>query len=70
MRGPNLQGSDRETVELVQRLLQVCSYNPPGEELEVAKTLMHQAVAWGLEAELIPLSEKRANLSISLPGEA
>jgi succinyl-diaminopimelate desuccinylase len=62
--------ADRETVDLLRRLVQTCSYNPPGEELEVARLLGRQAEAWGLRAELTPLGPRRANLLVSTPVEA
>lgn len=64
------ESSERETVAFLQRLLRLESYNPPGRELAVATAVVEQAQAWGLRAELIPLSDDRANLVVSLPDEA
>jgi succinyl-diaminopimelate desuccinylase len=65
-----IESSEREPVTFLQRLLRLESYNPPGRELAVAKAVVEQARAWGLRADLIPLSDDRANLLVSLPEEA
>jgi succinyl-diaminopimelate desuccinylase len=69
MRSLTLEGRDREPIALLQQLIRICSYNPPGEEMAVAEALAQQARVWGLKAELRPLAEKRANLVISVPEE-
>jgi succinyl-diaminopimelate desuccinylase len=55
-------------VALTRRLIAVDSTNPPGRERPVAELLRDQALAWGLEAEIRPIDEGRANVDIRLPG--
>jgi succinyl-diaminopimelate desuccinylase len=61
--------SDHDTIDFLRRLIRTESYNPPGQEQPVAELVVEQARAWGLQAELIPLVERRSNLIVSLPGE-
>lgn len=58
-----------ELVELTQALIRIDTINPPGNERAAAELLLERARAWGLQAELVPLSDTRANLDIRLPGD-
>ncbi|BCL33176.1 M20 family metallopeptidase [Streptomyces aurantiacus] len=57
-----------ELVELTQALIRIDTVNPPGNERAVAQLLLDRALEWGLEGEIVELSEARANLQLRLPG--
>jgi succinyl-diaminopimelate desuccinylase len=64
------KGIDMEgTIHFLQKLLQVKSANPPGEEIEAARRVAAWMKRWGLEAEVISIQGKRANALGRLPGE-
>jgi succinyl-diaminopimelate desuccinylase len=58
-----------EAVSLLQRILQIDTTNPPGNELEVAQILDDFFRAHGIEAEVDEFLSGRANLLARLPGE-
>lgn len=58
-----------ELVELTRALIRIDTINPPGNERAAAELLLERARAWGLQADLVPLSDNRANLDIRLPGD-
>jgi succinyl-diaminopimelate desuccinylase len=60
---------EKRSVEFLQKLLQAKSANPPGEEIEAAKLVAGWMGKLGMEAELIPLGGKRANVLGRLPGK-
>lgn len=57
-----------ELVELTQSLIRLDTINPPGNERAVAQLLLDRALAWGLDGEIVELSQNRANLHLRLPG--
>jgi succinyl-diaminopimelate desuccinylase len=60
---------DRDLViELTRQMIRMRSVNPPGDERQVAEYLAGIATENGLEAEIQPLDEGRANCLIRLPG--
>jgi succinyl-diaminopimelate desuccinylase len=60
---------DRDlVVELTRRMIGMRSVNPPGDERPVAEYLVDVAGRHGLQAELQPLDEGRANCLVRLPG--
>lgn len=60
---------DRDlVVELTRRMIGMRSVNPPGDERPVAEYLVEVAGRNGLEAELQPLDQGRANCLVRLPG--
>jgi succinyl-diaminopimelate desuccinylase len=61
---------EQQAIQLLRELIRTNSYNPPGREDAVARMVAERARAWGLRAELVPLSEERSNLLVSLPDEA
>lgn len=58
-----------DAVELAQRLIQVDTSNPPGNETEAACVLRDWLAARGVESELVGPDPKRLNLVSSLEGE-
>ncbi|MFH8469058.1 M20 family metallopeptidase [Streptomyces sp. NPDC017991] len=57
-----------ELVALTRALIRIDTVNPPGNESAVARLLLDRALDWGLEGEIVELSETRANLQLRLPG--
>src|SRR5438270_10515282 len=49
-------------IRLTRDLIRYPSVNPPGDEEEIARFLGEQMEAFGLEVELQPLVERRANV--------
>jgi succinyl-diaminopimelate desuccinylase len=61
---------DRDAVvRLTRELIRYPSVNPPGDEREVAEFLGAQMEALGLEVQLQPLTERRANVVGRIRGE-
>ncbi|MEB3103855.1 M20 family metallopeptidase [Ferviditalea candida] len=58
----------REAVEFLQRLIQINSVNPPGNERWVADVIAERAKKYGLDNEIIRLDENRANIIVRLKG--
>jgi acetylornithine deacetylase/succinyl-diaminopimelate desuccinylase-like protein len=59
----------RETVDVLQRLIRFETVNPPGREREAIEFLRGYLEAAGFECELLALDEERPNLVARLPGE-
>ena len=55
-------------VKLLQKVIQIESTNPPGNELDLALWLADHFAQAGIEAELIEYEGKRANLVARVPG--
>jgi succinyl-diaminopimelate desuccinylase len=55
-------------VRLLQKLIQIESTNPPGNELDLARWLADYFAQAGVEAELLEYGEKHANLVARLRG--
>jgi len=55
-------------VKLLQKVIQIESTNPPGNELDLALWLADQFAQAGIEAELLKYEGKRANLVARVPG--
>ena len=62
------QQIDREALELLARLLQTDTTNPPGNETKAALVLRDYFAGNGLAAELVGESPDRQNLIVRLPG--
>jgi len=60
---------EKATVEFLQKLVQVKSANPPGEEIEAAKLVADWMKRMGLVAQVIPIEGRRANALGRLPGK-
>jgi succinyl-diaminopimelate desuccinylase len=58
----------REVVDLAAALVQIDTANPPGAELPAAERMAEYLEAAGLEVDLRPFGEGRANLVARLPG--
>ena len=58
-----------EAVSLLQRILQIDTTNPPGNELEAAQILDDFFRAHRIETEVDEFLSGRANLLARLPGE-
>jgi len=61
-------GLDREALELLARLLQTDTTNPPGNETAAALVLRDYFAEHGLAAELVGEFPERQNLVVRLPG--
>src|SRR3954466_14652499 len=61
---------ERETAELLQRLVRFKTVNPPGAEREAQEHLAGLLRDAGFEVELLGRSEERPNLVARLRGEA
>jgi acetylornithine deacetylase/succinyl-diaminopimelate desuccinylase-like protein len=59
----------RETVEVLQRLIRIDTVNPPGREREAIEFLRGYLESAGLDCELLALDEERPNLIARLHGE-
>lgn len=55
-------------VEFLEKIVKINSVNPPGNELPVAKEIKALLDSHGIEAELLPFDENRANLVAHLRG--
>jgi len=58
----------RECVQLLQRMVQTPSVNPPGGELRCGELVAAALREGGLEARIIPLADDRCNVVTRLPG--
>lgn len=56
-----------EAIAFLQKLVQINSVNPPGNEKEVAETIRDFLKSTNLEVELDDLGENRANLFVTYP---
>jgi len=59
---------DREALDLLARLLQTDTTNPPGNETQAALVLRDYFAGYGLAAELVGDLPDRQNLIVRLPG--
>jgi len=59
---------DREVVEICSRLVSIKSFNPPGNELEIANFTRQYLTEAGLSCELISHGAQRASLIARLAG--
>ena len=59
----------QETVELLQRLIQIPSTNPPGNESRIAAFIKAVLSQNGIKATVVPLEEDRCSLVARLPGK-
>src|SRR5919197_2767299 len=59
---------ERETTELLQRLVRANTVNPPGNERAAQEYLAAQLRAAGFEVELLGLTDERPNLVARLRG--
>ncbi len=53
---------ERTLIEFTQKLIQIQSTNPPGEERIIAEVINEKMKEIGLETKLISINEKRANV--------
>ena len=53
-------------ITFLEELIQIDSYNPPGNEMNVAKKIDEYLKTAGIECEVFPIGENRANLYASL----
>lgn len=60
----------RELLQLLQRLIQFPTEDPPGREIEMARFLQDTLQAWGLDAELDEFQPGRANVLARLRGNS
>ena len=56
-------------VKLLQKVIQIESTNPPGNELDLARWLADYFAQAGIKAELLKYEGKRANLVARLRGK-
>ena len=66
---PFPNGIDSEVVDICSRLVSIKSFNPPGNELEIATFTHNYLVAAGLHSELIFHEPQRASVLARLPGK-
>jgi succinyl-diaminopimelate desuccinylase len=59
---------EKSTVELLQKLIQTVTTNPPAEEIGLAQWVADYLRRSGLEVELLPFDGKRANVLARLRG--
>jgi succinyl-diaminopimelate desuccinylase len=59
---------DQEVVDICCRLVSIKSFNPPGNELEIATFTHNYLTAAGLDSELIYHDAQRASVIARLPG--
>jgi succinyl-diaminopimelate desuccinylase len=59
---------DDEVIRLCQRLVSIQSFNPPGNELEIATYTLDYLKDIGIQGELIMHSPQRASVIARLPG--
>jgi len=59
---------EKSTVELLQKLIQTVTTNPPGEEIILATWVAEYLKKSGLEVELLPFEGKRANVLARIKG--
>lgn len=53
---------EKATIEFTQKLIQIPSVNPPGEEKNVAEAIAEKMKQIGLETKIVPVEKKRANV--------
>ncbi|MCK4410672.1 M20 family metallopeptidase, partial [Candidatus Bipolaricaulota bacterium] len=58
----------KETVELLKRLISIRSANPPGNENEIATVVKEFLVKNGIDATLVPLEKERSSVVARIPG--
>jgi succinyl-diaminopimelate desuccinylase len=59
---------EKSTVALLQRLIQTVTTNPPGEEIMLATWVGEYLKDSGLEVEILPFEDKRANVLARIKG--
>lgn len=59
-----------EAIDLLSKLIQINTTNPPGNELTAARFLQTYARQSELDSEIIETAPKRANLLVRLPGSS
>lgn len=59
---------DESTIKLLQKLIQIKSQNPPGEEITLAMWVADFLKKSGLDVELLPFDGKRANVLARIKG--
>ena len=59
---------DEEVVNICSRLVSIPSFNPPGNELEIATFVHNYLIAAGLRSELLYHGSQRASVIAHLPG--
>lgn len=59
----------QEVVEILQRLIQLDTTNPPGDELPAAKYIQQLLLEDGIESEILESAPGRANLVARLEGD-
>lgn len=63
-----LQIDQTELISLLQSLVRLNTTNPPGNEAPAAQVIAEWAKRSGLEAEIVPVSENRSNVVVTLRG--
>lgn len=61
--------NEKEVIDLLVDMIRVDTTNPPGNELELAVLLADRMIGYGLETEIVPISENRANVIGILKGK-
>jgi succinyl-diaminopimelate desuccinylase len=57
-----------ELISLLQSLLRLNTTNPPANEEPAARLIADWARRWGMEAEIIPVADNRANVIVTVRG--
>ncbi|MCS6859085.1 MAG: M20 family metallopeptidase, partial [Abditibacteriales bacterium] len=57
-----------ELIALLQSLLRLDTTNPPGNEAAAAQLIADWARRWGMEAEVMPVADDRANVLVTVRG--
>ncbi|MDO5717835.1 MAG: M20 family metallopeptidase [Tissierellia bacterium] len=64
----DFNSEDLELVELLRDLVEIKSVNPPGLESEMMDYILNYFKSYDVNISRIPVSDKRANLIIEIPG--
>ena len=69
MQGGVLTLNNKRMVELLQRMVEVNTVNPPGDERKLAEIMCEFISAYGLECQLHQVDENRSNIVVILRGK-
>ncbi|MCK4238265.1 MAG: M20 family metallopeptidase, partial [Candidatus Lokiarchaeota archaeon] len=61
-----IESNKEEYINFLQRLIQINTYNPPGNEKDLADKIEKYLKEVGIECEIFPFGDNRANLIASL----
>lgn len=61
-----IESNKEEYISFLQRLVQINTYNPPGNEMDLAVEIEKYLKETGIESEIFPFGDNRANLIATL----